>query len=470
MAGTEAEKHVIWSDLNLDYEDWREFLEEEYPGRTEEEYRMLMYELNADYLDDERSNLNIQLSMPILVCADLGLWNGRKTGYKMIDSGNIRDCLSDGCDYNEWFVDQKGDLRCTAVHHDGANHYLYRAVKEGIPDWRIERLQDKLYSGKATETDIARVTRRLGDEIAAVYGYDIPESDEKERFEMEKIDVGEELFDEIELIGRTGLFTELLVDKHTIPDGVYCYELRHGDDDSFPTELEENVSVNYFGAVLMTEKLELDKDGKLPIGYEDFRYTGEQMFLPQLMEKNAVMCEIVGEEIMKFLNANGNSFEMSEEEAVLLNGYINGHGYIVGHKEGKLYRGDLCKEYNSITWEETTIDDLVDSASEWNYELIQKAKADMENSADFADFESKQSRYEKLCTDEKVLDAMFNRTRYGKELEALAVTMAETLIQDMKREGGIDAAIEKMAAQIREGVDLLPDVSPALKQNMERSR
>lgn len=152
----EAEKHVIWSDLNLDYEDWREFLEEEYPGRTEDEYRLLMYELNADYLDDERSNLNIQLSMPILVCADLGLWNGRKTGYKMIDSGNIRDCLLDGCDYNEWFVDQKGDLRCTAVYHDGTNHYLYRAVREGIPDWMIGRLQDKLYYGNATEADIAR--------------------------------------------------------------------------------------------------------------------------------------------------------------------------------------------------------------------------------------------------------------------------------------------------------------------------
>lgn len=31
------EKHVIWSNYNLDYEDWREFLEEEYPALSEDE-------------------------------------------------------------------------------------------------------------------------------------------------------------------------------------------------------------------------------------------------------------------------------------------------------------------------------------------------------------------------------------------------------------------------------------------------
>ena len=30
-----------------------------------------MYEINGDYLDDERANLNVQLSQPILVVGDL---------------------------------------------------------------------------------------------------------------------------------------------------------------------------------------------------------------------------------------------------------------------------------------------------------------------------------------------------------------------------------------------------------------
>ena len=38
----------------------------------------------------------------------------------------------------------------------------------------MENLRDKIYHGKATRADITRLTRRLGDEIAAVYGFDIP--------------------------------------------------------------------------------------------------------------------------------------------------------------------------------------------------------------------------------------------------------------------------------------------------------
>ena len=39
---------------------------------------------------------------------------------------------------------------------------------------QIENRKDKIYYGTATRADITRVTRRLGDEIAAVYGFDIP--------------------------------------------------------------------------------------------------------------------------------------------------------------------------------------------------------------------------------------------------------------------------------------------------------
>lgn len=59
-------RHIIWSN-DIDYDDWREDLEEQYPDLTEAERMELMYELNSDYLDDERSNLDIQLSRPILV-------------------------------------------------------------------------------------------------------------------------------------------------------------------------------------------------------------------------------------------------------------------------------------------------------------------------------------------------------------------------------------------------------------------
>ena len=168
-------RHIIWSN-DIDYDDWREDLEEQYPDLTEAERMELMYELNGDYLDDERSNLDIQLSRPILVVGDLGLWHGRRMGYKEIPSGNIRDCLYSerDIDYSTWYVDKNGDFRCDAIHHDGTNHYLYRAYKDSVSDTQIENLKEKIYRGIATRADITRVTRRLGDEIAHVYGFFIP--------------------------------------------------------------------------------------------------------------------------------------------------------------------------------------------------------------------------------------------------------------------------------------------------------
>lgn len=166
--------HVIWSDLNLNLDDWRDYLLEAYPHVSPDDedtlYRM-MIETNNDYLEDERMNLNIQLGQPIIVIADLGLWYGRRMRYKIIESGNIADCLYDGNDYSEWFVDGYGNLRCTSVHHDGRNHYLYRVFKDGATETQRENFKYKLYRGVATQRDISRVTRSVGAEISRVYGW-----------------------------------------------------------------------------------------------------------------------------------------------------------------------------------------------------------------------------------------------------------------------------------------------------------
>ena len=177
----QSDRHIIWSNMNLEADDWRdsykEYLEinglDDDPNDENKLYEY-MVEANDDYLSDERRNLDIQFSQPIIVIGDLGRWNGRVTGYKMIDSGNITDCLYSDTDYTEWYVDKYGDLRANAVHHDGANCYLYRVFKDGVTDTQIENLQDKIYNGKATRADITRVTKRLGDDIAGVYGFPIP--------------------------------------------------------------------------------------------------------------------------------------------------------------------------------------------------------------------------------------------------------------------------------------------------------
>ena len=172
--------HLIWSNYDLDYSDLKDDLEENYPELSEDERFDIMYEQNNDYLDDERCNLNIQLPRPILLIADIGKWDGRYNGYTEIKSGNIRDCLYSSMDYNKWYVDRYGDLRCDAVHHDGTNHYIYRVYKDGVSDTQIENLQWKILEGKATRADITRLTDRLGDEIGKVYGWEFPQRNVRE--------------------------------------------------------------------------------------------------------------------------------------------------------------------------------------------------------------------------------------------------------------------------------------------------
>lgn len=179
------QKHSIWSDRNIDYDSYAREL-----GIAADDDAI--YSAVADdlytQLCDERTNLNIQLENPIIVIADLGLWHGRVKGFKMIDSGNIADCIQTDNDFNEWYVDYNGDLRCTSVHHDGTNYYLYREIKPNISDMQLEHFQSKIYHGIATDRDLTKHTRRLGDHIGSVYGWDFPpEQEQKKKRELQQV-------------------------------------------------------------------------------------------------------------------------------------------------------------------------------------------------------------------------------------------------------------------------------------------
>ena len=174
------EKRTVWQDIDLDIKDWIDDLREEYPDLGEDELIQKMYEINAEYLGDERDNLNIQCGSEIIVFGDIGRWNGRVCGYKIIESGNIRDCLYSDCDMNEWYVDRNGDLCSTQIHHDGRNYLYYRKFKDGVSDDDRDDFLDKFCDGKATQKDIDRVTDKIGTIIAQVYGWEFP-TEEKRR-------------------------------------------------------------------------------------------------------------------------------------------------------------------------------------------------------------------------------------------------------------------------------------------------
>lgn len=164
-------KRIIWTSMP-DFRDWKEDLRTEYPDNSEEELMNIMYEINWDYLNDERANLNINLDNEIVVIAELGLWNGRRTGYKIIESGVISDCLKPNCNDSEieWFVDGRGEFRASETHHDGTNYYRYRYFKD-ISERAKEDFLSKIFEGTVTSADISRYTRSVGKEIRKVYGW-----------------------------------------------------------------------------------------------------------------------------------------------------------------------------------------------------------------------------------------------------------------------------------------------------------
>jgi len=161
-------ERVIW-DSEIRLEDWKDFLKEEHPEVTDEyEQYVLCAELNDEYLDDERMNLDIELDNQILCIADLGFWNGRRSAYKIIHSGNIKDILSSETEIAKWYSDGY-NVKCRATHHDGTNYYEYREIRKGKD---IEKLLDKLYHGEpVSRKTLNYYTKSILPHVAKVYGW-----------------------------------------------------------------------------------------------------------------------------------------------------------------------------------------------------------------------------------------------------------------------------------------------------------
>ena len=164
--------------------------------------------------------------------------------------------------------------------------------------------------------------------------------------ELDAIDVNSGQLQEVEINGHYGVFTELRVDKSTIPEGMNCYELRHGEDDSYPAAMEQSVRVNYFGAVLMTDKMELGEDGSVELTFDDFGFTGEDLSMLEYRANylEEPECFSGAEELVKFVGACDTPFELTETEADKLLGYMSGHDFLLGEKDGKPIYKVNCHE------------------------------------------------------------------------------------------------------------------------------
>jgi hypothetical protein len=155
------------------------------------------------------------------------------------------------------------------------------------------------------------------------------------------------------------------------------------------------------------------------------------------------------EALLSFIRENGIGIEMTDKEADMLLGYMEGHDYAVGFAGDRLYRGDLDEIPGEIVWEEYSVDDLIDSVCEWNYELILDMTAVFQEPANMADYTDRQSEYGKLKQQEAILDRLFDQTKYRYDIDKIAEELANQFIQNLNK-NGMEQSVNNLVSEIKQ--------------------
>lgn len=81
-------------------------------------------------------------------------------------------------------------------------------------------------------------------------------------------------YEKVKLSGMEALFTSERVQRDTVPENLYLYEIRHDDECiGEVTQIAKGIWVNYFGTLLCKEKLkEVENNGTMYISDEDLRW------------------------------------------------------------------------------------------------------------------------------------------------------------------------------------------------------
>lgn len=163
-------KQIIWSSEYLFDDKAREEYESSQRGiLDDEDYDVSDAEwaevVNGN-LSDERMNLDKRIDGVVMAFADLGFWNGRRLGYKILGH-NINGIFNVSEDDNEWYGDGF-NIRGNLTHHDGTHHVLYRVAKD-IDE--AEHIGELIFNREIDEVGFRKKTRSLYPYVAEIYGW-----------------------------------------------------------------------------------------------------------------------------------------------------------------------------------------------------------------------------------------------------------------------------------------------------------
>lgn len=102
---------------------------------------------------------------------------------------------------------------------------------------------------------------------------------------MKPYNANELSYETMEMLGQTVLFTDMRVDRTTIPEGLHAYSLRHDDEcQGDICEIAPSIMVNFWGTILCRDEIPLTDNGRRYVDEYDYTYTGDSMSIEEYME------------------------------------------------------------------------------------------------------------------------------------------------------------------------------------------
>ena len=102
-----------------------------------------------------------------------------------------------------------------------------------------------------------------------------------------------EQFEDVTVLGHPMIFTCLRVDRDTVPEGLYMYEVRHDDDQQGdPVQIGNWIMVNHWGTIISNKPIRLEPSPNRNNAYrdidpeEDWNYEGTVTTVKEYMEKH----------------------------------------------------------------------------------------------------------------------------------------------------------------------------------------
>ena len=96
----------------------------------------------------------------------------------------------------------------------------------------------------------------------------------------------------MEVLGVEGVFTNLRIDKESLPEGFYKYALRSGEEE-FVCQICNEVIVNHAGDFITKMPIDLGPEGYKLLSGDDWGFTGEALdFEGYFGKKYSIDCQI----------------------------------------------------------------------------------------------------------------------------------------------------------------------------------